>query len=173
MSYALLALGADRTGIVAGISAVLVRHGVNIEDSQMSILQGQFAMVLILAAPADLDLESLRSELGDEGRRLGLEAVVVNEVPASVPQRAEPTHAITVYGGDHPGIVHAVSAALAEADVNVTGLTTRLGGADEPIYLMILEVAAPEDVDPGAVLGRVAEEQAVEVRVQPLEPATL
>ena len=51
---------------------------------------------------------------------------------------------ITVYGADHPGIVHAVSAALAERGVNITGLETRLAGAaDSPLYVMIIEVAHP------------------------------
>ncbi len=53
-----------------------------------------------------------------------------------------PSHVITVYGADHPGIVHAVSAALAERGVNITGLETRLAGAaDSPLYVMIIEVA--------------------------------
>ena len=173
MRYALLTLGADRPGIVAAITGVLVRHGVNIEDSQMAILQGQFAMVLILAAPEDVSAEELRRDLNEEGRRLGLDAVVVNDVAVTARQRPEPTHAITVYGGDHPGIVHGVSAALAAVDANVTNLATRLGGGDEPVYLMVIEIAAPSSVDPAEVLRAVADEHSVEIRVESLDPATL
>jgi glycine cleavage system transcriptional repressor len=173
VTYALLALGADRPGIVAGIAGVLMQHGINVEDSQMSILRGHFAMVLILAAPDAVELTSLRRDLEDAGRRLGLEAVVVNEVAHAVAERSEPTHAITVYGADHPGIVYAVSSGLAEADVNVTGMTTRVVGEDDPVYVMVLEISAPNDVDPETVLTPVAEEQSVEVSVRPLEAATL
>ena len=70
-----------------------------------------------------------------------------------------PSHVITVYGADHPGIVHAVSAALAERGVNITGLETRLAGAaDSPLYVMIIEVAMPEASEPDleAALSEVA-----------------
>ena len=36
---ALSAIGRDRPGIVAAATAVLLRHGVNVEDSRMSILR--------------------------------------------------------------------------------------------------------------------------------------
>lgn len=173
MTYALLALGADRPGIIAGIAGVLMQHGINIEDSQMSILRGHFAMVLILAGPDAVELESLQRDLDDASRRLGLEAVVVNEVAPALAPRSEPTHAITVYGADHPGIVHAVSTALAETDVNVTGMTTRVVGEDDPVYVMVLEVAAPDEIEPETVLAPVADEQSVEVSIRPLEAATL
>jgi predicted amino acid-binding ACT domain protein len=39
--------------------------------------------------------------------------------------------------------VHAVSSALAERDVSITGLETRLAGSeDSPIYVMLMELAA-------------------------------
>ena len=40
--YALTAVGRDRPGIVAGITAVLLAHEVNVEDSQMTILREPF-----------------------------------------------------------------------------------------------------------------------------------
>ena len=45
-------IGRDRPGIVGAVTADLLRHALNIEDSQMSILRGHFAVVLILAGPA-------------------------------------------------------------------------------------------------------------------------
>ena len=82
-----------------------------------------------------------------------------------------PSHVITVYGADHPGIVHAVSVALAERGVNITGLETRLAGAsDAPLYVMIIEVAMPEGSEPDleAALSQVADQAEVEVSLRPL-----
>jgi glycine cleavage system transcriptional repressor len=170
-TYALSAVGRDRPGIVAAVAEALVEDGVNIEDSQMSILRGHFAMVLILAAPDEVDAERLRRDLQSVGDRLELEGVsltpVVDAAPAAQP---EPTHMVTVYGADHPGIVHAVAACLAAERVNITGLTTRLVGEqeDNPLYVMMLEVAAG-DADPAALLAPVADAQGVEVSVRELD----
>ena len=70
-----------------------------------------------------------------------------------------------------PGIVHAVSVALAERRVNITGLETRLAGAsDAPLYVMIIEVAMPEgsELDLEAALSQVADQAEVEVSLRPL-----
>jgi glycine cleavage system transcriptional repressor len=83
---------------------------------------------------------------------------------------AEPTHLVTLYGADHPGIVHRVTSALAAAGINVTDLTTRLA---DGVYVMVLEVAAPPTVDPAGVLREPAREQSVEVSVRALEADTL
>ena len=41
MQVAVTAIGADRPGIVAAVTGVLVEHGANIEDSSMTILRGK------------------------------------------------------------------------------------------------------------------------------------
>jgi glycine cleavage system transcriptional repressor len=135
----------------------------------MEILRGHFAMTLILAVPAGIDVESLRSELVPVGERLGLEALNLGEVEDVEAAAPEPTHIVTVYGADHVGIVHAVAAALAAADVNITDLSTRLLAGDEgrPLYVMLLEVVAGA-VDLEALLAGVAAEHRVEVSVRPL-----
>jgi predicted amino acid-binding ACT domain protein len=87
-----------------------------------------------------------------------------------------PSHVITVYGADHPGIVHAVSSALAEREVNITGLETRLAGApDSPLYVMTLEVALGDVPEPQleGVLRDAGERAEVEVSMRPLDVETL
>ena len=101
---ALSALGRDRPGIVAAVTAALLRHELNVEDSQMTILRGHFTMVLVLGAPDSLDVAALGGELQEVGRELGLEAVSLAEVTDAGGAHPEPTHIIAVYGADHPGI---------------------------------------------------------------------
>ena len=174
--FAVTAIGRDRPGIVAAISGALLELEGNIEDSQMSILRGHFAVMLIVNLPEAVDAGELQDRVERVRAELELEAIAINRVDELGPARARPSHVITVYGADHPGIVHAVSAALAEREVNITGLETRLAGAaDSPLYVMILEVAMGEAPEAGveAALRDVAADAKVEVSMRPLEAEAL
>jgi glycine cleavage system transcriptional repressor len=146
---AVTAIGADRPGIIARVTGVLLEHGGNLEDSSMTILSGQFAIMLLVrteADPAAIE-QALQSATAD----LGL-VVTVREVGdgASTPA---PTHMLSLYGADRPGLVHAAATVLAERDVNVTDLTTRVLEGERPVYAMLFEIAVPAGVDPDALVG--------------------
>jgi glycine cleavage system transcriptional repressor len=171
---ALSAIGRDRPGIVAAVSKVLLDFEGNVEDSTMAILRGHFTMMLIVSVPDPSDLESLRRGLDVVRDRLSLEAVALNEVAEVPDQTAVASHVLSVYGVDHPGILHAVASALAAEQVDIVDLTTRV--LDEegrvPLYTMILEVAVPERVDLDALenkLGRVCRDQNVDFSFGELE----
>src|SRR5687767_7855948 len=169
--YAVTAIGRDRPGIVAAISQALLDLEGNIEDSQMSILRGHFAVMLIVALPDSVDAQSLRARLDEVRDELGLESIAANPVDAAPEDAALATHVLSVYGADHPGIVHAVASALAGLGVNITDLETRLaGGGDAPVYVMLMELAlgeaAPESVE--ATLAEVAAGARVEVSLREL-----
>jgi glycine cleavage system transcriptional repressor len=178
-SYALSAIGRDRPGIVAEVTGTLLQHGVNIADSQMAILGGHFAMMIVLEGSDETDSEGLRADLERARAKLDLEAISLSEIDAAQARIDEPSHVITLYGADHPGIVHAVTSALAERGVNITDLDTHLvegGGGGESVYMMILEVALPEGLsgdELGAFLRETAREQKLEFSVRPLEQVAL
>lgn len=167
--HALSAVGRDRPGIVAAISRVLLELDGNVEDSQMSILRGHFAVMLIVALPEGTAPEELERRLAVVRDELSLEAIAVSPVDELGDSGPRATHVLSVYGADHPGIVHAVSAALAERGVSITGLETRLGGAaGSPIYVMLMEIAAGE-ADVGeleAALGRIGEREGLDVSLR-------
>ena len=169
---ALSAIGRDRPGIVAEVTRALLGHSLNITDSQMAVLGGRFTMMLIVTAPEGTDLDLVREELARTSERLALDAVSLSPLTeAGAAPAAAPSHIVAVYGVDHPGIVHAVSARLAAREVNVTDLETRLVG--EGLYAMVLEVALPPrlpEAEVRALLDEVAAEQGVEVTLRPLEP---
>jgi glycine cleavage system transcriptional repressor len=174
---ALIAVGRDRPGIVAGITAVLVAHEVNVEDSQMTILRGHFTMMLIVAAGEEVNDADLSDDLRVVGKELGLELLTIAVVDELGPtEDPEPSHIVSVYGVDHPGIVHAVSTALAERGITITDLTTRLVGEDEePLYALMMEVAIPADAVPDVsdALAAAGAAQGVEVSVRTLEADAL
>lgn len=179
--FALTAIGRDRPGIVAAVTEVLLEHGLNIEDSQMTILGGHFTMMLVVAAGEGLDEDRLRTGLERARHVLELEAISLSEVGELDTRRGpSPSHIVTVYGLDHPGIVHAVAAALARLNVNITDLNTRLVAAEEaveePLYAMMLEVSLPADLPLetlDAQLRDVGAQQGVDVSVRDLEQDAL
>jgi glycine cleavage system transcriptional repressor len=177
--FAVSAIGRDRPGIVAAVSEVLLEHRANIEDSQMTILRGHFTMTLIVSAPETADHDTLASELERVGERLALEAWSVSDVEELEGDRhPEPSHILTVYGIDHPGIVHSVSSTLAENGVSITDLTTRVLGQEGEtlLYAMIIELALPAGLDAAELertLLAVGTEQKVEVSFRQLEQDTL
>jgi glycine cleavage system transcriptional repressor len=174
--FAVTAIGRDRPGIAAAISRALLELEGNIEDSQMSILRGHFAVMLIVNLPSGVEHGELSARLQGVRDELGLEAIAVNRVDDLAVPTARPSHVISVYGADHPGIVHAVATALAERQVNITGLETRLAGApDSRLYVMIIEVALGEspEAEVASALREVADEAKVEVSMRQLDTEAL
>ena len=171
--FALSAIGRDRPGIVAEVTRALLGHSLNITDSQMAVLSGRFTMMLVVTAPDGTDVDLVQEELARTRDRLSLNALSFSPLGDADPgSNPVPSHIVTVYGVDHPGIVHAVSARLAARAVNVTDLETRLVG-EGGLYAMVLEVALPAGMEPQSVramLDEVGAEQGVEVTVRPLEP---
>jgi glycine cleavage system transcriptional repressor len=177
--FALSVVGRDRPGIAAAVSEVLLEHEGNIEDAQMTILRGHFTIMLIVSTPQEVDSQRLESGLAAVRERLDLEAVVLNEVTETVPSE-EPiaSHIVSVYGVDHPGIVHAITSGLAKQRVNITDLTTRLVSSPdaEPLYAMMLEVVIPSGLSADKVeesLREVKDRQGVELTIRPLEQDAL
>jgi glycine cleavage system transcriptional repressor len=172
--FALSAIGRDRPGIVASITALLLEHGLNIEDSQATILRGHFSIVLIVAAPDDLDSDRLQGELKRVAGELGLESVAINPVEETASDGPLPSHMVTVYGIDHPGIVHAATRTLADRGIDITDLNTRLieDEGEQPLYALMMEVALPRDISAETLedaLGEVGEHEGVEVSLHELE----
>src|SRR3954454_2222737 len=164
----LTAIGRDRPGIVARIAKVLLDHGLNIEDSQMRILGGRFAMMLLLRG--EPHEQQLVKDLLEAGRDLGLDYIYVPPIGEAEAGPPQPTHVLSVYGGDHPGIVAAVADALAAHEVNITDLQTRLAGE---VYVMLLELVIPPGVDITDTVAEVGREQGVDVSLRELEQDAL
>ena len=175
MNFAVSAIGRDRPGIVAAISGVLLDLGGNIDDSQMSILHGHFAVMLIVSVPPEVEREELARRLETVRAELELEGLAVSPID-ELAAGASPTHVLTVYGADHPGIVHAVSSALAAREVNITDLRTRRteGGEAEPLYMMVLEIVVTgEAEDLERELRAVGAQATVEVSLRELSSESL
>ena len=172
MDLAVTAIGRDRPGIVAGITSALLDAGGNVDDSQMSILHGHFAVMLIVSVPDDASLESIEQRLAAVGEEFDLGGVAVSPLEG-LDRGAGPTHVLTVYGADRPGIVHDTATVLAGLGVNITDLRTRrTGDPDSPLYTLMVEVAVPEGTvaDLERALESLRDSKQLEARLAGLEP---
>src|SRR4051812_45651593 len=104
--FVVTAVGADQPGIVAAVTGVLMEVGGNLEDTEMAVLGGQFAMMLVVAAPEN-SAAALEAALTPIAAGVGL-AVSVRSIadPAAAAESGGAQWSVTVYGGDKPGIVH-------------------------------------------------------------------
>ena len=168
--FAVLAVGADRPGIVAAVTGALAAAGANLDDTSMTILHGHFAIAMVVGGPDDLDVAGALAPVAE---RLEL-TVDVRSIPEGTPPTPPGERwSLAVYGADRPGLVASVTAAVAEAGGNVTDLTTRVvGGPQRPVYAMQLELAIPADADAAALgdtLAALAADLGVDCTLHPVD----
>ena len=169
--YALSAIGDDRPGIVADLAALIYDCDCNLEDSSMTLLGTEFAVLLLLSGESP-DLER---RLSAGCRRLEWEKrLTVFFRPlegAPPPPRPPGTVAMecVVTGVDKAGIVARVSRVLADHHVNITALNTQTRPEPEsgtPLFTMRIAMTVPANVDRYALreqLDRAAGELCVDV----------
>jgi glycine cleavage system transcriptional repressor len=146
----LTVLGRERPGIVAGITGVLYDTDCNIRDSTMTILAGEFAMLLIVVLPEDLTGQGLERALGDVQRRFELTIFIKPLLEEEVFYQPAPlsrTWAVTIYGGDRKGIVHAVASVMARKSISILTLKTKVISDLEGAGIVTMRVLAPPDVE--------------------------
>lgn len=171
-SMSVTVIGNDRPGIVAGVTRSLFESGCNLEDVSSTILRGHFSMVLIVRVPETVEPQELETSLQEAVSALDLVVTVrlVDDVDTPV---APPTHMVSVYGADQPGIVFRVAQSLAEVGANVTDLTSRvIGDPGEPVYALMMEVSAPQ-ADIEAVLASLRSDLGLDASVHPIEADVL
>ncbi len=171
---AVTAVGADRPGIVAALTRALFELGGNLEDCRAALLRGSFAIALLVSVPDSVDAAAVDAALRPVADELGLGLWTGAAAPDVDPHAAERCM-VSVYGVDQPGIVHAITAALADAGANILDLSSRAAG-DPAIYVLGIEVELPEGLDPHALdvrLRPVASAHQVELAVVPVTDEVL
>ncbi len=144
MKFFILSLfGKDRPGIVAGVSKALYKMGLNLEDSSMTRLNGEFTIMLIVASDRNITAEDILQSLQEVGQEYEL-FMVCRELEEVVCPQAEAIYRIVVFGSDKPGIVYGVSSVLASLGLNISDLRTEKRGS---LYVMFIEAEGREDLE--------------------------
>jgi len=147
--YVVTAFGKDQPGIVAAVSKALYDTKCNLEDSSMTILRGNFAILLVVRAPDTLTLPRLRQKLRPVSEDMGLIVHADRCSPEKPAPRTEGAgrYVVSVYGADRAGIVYKVTRRLSRDKINITDLATRVVGDKPPLYIMLMEVEVPVKAD--------------------------
>ena len=145
--FSLHAVGKDRPGIIAGVASALAEMGANLEDSRMTILRGQFAVMLVLDAPGISDGGLVEQALEDVAEELNL-FVAVRPLPDDVVGReGGERYSILVDGADRPGIVAGVAQSILTLGGNVVDLSSRLLEHEgQSGYVLRLSITLPTGV---------------------------
>ena len=177
--FAVTIIGKDRPGIVADTSEVLYKLGCNVEDSNSTMLGGEFAMILIVSHEKPFSKKRLEDEFAAKNAGNGLSAFIRTLKTDEVSYQ-EPTGElcqVSVYGSDQPGIVYRVTRELADRNINITDLNTKLvGSEEEPVYVLVLEAALPADMtveDATGMLEKLKKELSVDISVRLITPVSL
>jgi len=150
--FLLSAIGRDKPGLVADLAQLIYDADANLEDSRMTILGSDFAVILLCSSThrdaADEIARGAKHLERDHGLTILLRSLDGGPRP-SVPAPGTRLYAVSAAGEDRAGIVASICRALAARGVNIADLTTRSrpGPGGSPHYELSMHVEVPSTVD--------------------------
>ncbi|MDX1810539.1 MAG: ACT domain-containing protein [Gammaproteobacteria bacterium] len=146
MTYQLVisALGEDQPGIVKSVSKYILDCGGNIVESHMSVLGGEFALMVLVSGETSA-LQAIESGLPEVAEAMNLTLICKHTTPQTEKAQGVP-YGIEIIAMDHPGIVHVVTDYLAKQRINVEELSTDSYAAPHtgtPMFALNVEIAIP------------------------------
>lgn len=117
----LSAIGSDRPGIVKELANACVKNQCNIIDSRMTVLGGEFAVIMMVSGNND-HLTNLESALSTAAAHLHLNLTIKRTTPRE--KVAAIAYNVNVVALDNPGIVHEIAGFFSEQGINIDDLET-------------------------------------------------
>jgi len=143
----LTAIGEDRPGIVDELSSILLDTNLNIEDSRMSVLGGEFAIILLISGSPDA-LKTIAQQQQNLEQTLNL-SVLLKTTQKRPSESHQIPYSIKVVGMDNPGIVHRLTRFLSEHGINIEDLETENYPAPHtgtPMFAVYMTVNIPNEL---------------------------
>jgi glycine cleavage system transcriptional repressor len=150
--FVISAIGQDRPGLVAELAQLIYDCDANLEDSRMTILGRDFAVILLASSSApgcgDRIAQGTKHLERDHGLTILLRALE-GQPRSPVPAPGHVAMRVNASGQDRAGIVAGIGRVLASHQVNIADLVTRSrpGWAGQPHYEMTMTVEVPERLD--------------------------
>ncbi|GMR07665.1 MAG: glycine cleavage system protein R [Gammaproteobacteria bacterium] len=116
------ALGKDRPGIVHDLSTLIYEHGCNVVDSRMTVLGGEFAIILMISGNWN-EVAKIEDFLPEIARQLDLTIISRRTEPRDNRSNLMP-YSVEVISIDHPGIVNNISDFFSSREINIEELNT-------------------------------------------------
>jgi len=141
------AVGHDKPGIVDSLSQIILENNCNIKDSRMTVLGGEFALVLLVEGNWNT-VAKLENQLDTFQDQLGLTIVYrPTQLPGPIPDLLP--YGIDVVALDHPGIVHNLASFFSQRKINIKDMITSSYAAAHtasPMFSVHMEVDIPAEV---------------------------
>ena len=140
------ALGNDKPGIVNELSRTILAQGGSIAESRMTVLGGEFAMMLLVTGTQE-SIDNILSKLEETGEKLNLTLIAKDTQPREQNQKRLP-YQVKVISMDHPGIVHTISDFLSSHDLNIEEVETKTYPAAHtgtPMFSLDMTISIPAD----------------------------
>ena len=141
-------IGPDKRGLVASVTEAVLEHHASIEESRMTRLGGEFAIIMLIALPTDKKDIFCKGLKVFEKQELTVFTRETNLARLKKFQGYIP-YAVSVWGADHAGIVHAIAEYLTEENVQVDDVETRVTKAPisgAPLFSMNAIVQVPPEL---------------------------
>lgn len=172
--FILSAIGRDKPGRVAELAELVFDADANLEDSRMTILGTDFAVILLgsssHADAADRIALAAKPLERDHGLTIVVRRVAGGGRPA-VPSPGMRPIRVSASGEDKAGIVMRVCRTLAELGINISVLTSssQPGPGGSPHYTLEISAEVPDSVDKDqldAALNAEADALVIDIQVQ-------
>ena len=118
----LSAIGSDRTGVVQDITKVILGCGGNIEESRMTTLGSEFAMLMLVSGNWHT-LGKLERELEKLDEQDNL-TFTIRKTDAPKPRQDLMPYAVDVVSLDHEGIVFGLANFFSAYKIDIASVTT-------------------------------------------------
>lgn len=116
------AVGEDRPGIVNDLTQLINELELNIDDSRMTVLGGEFAVLMSVAGEAEA-IATLEPRLAALCQELGLAHLFRPTTERSAATQGLP-YRVRVTAMDHPGIVQRIAGFFSARQINIEDLKT-------------------------------------------------
>ena len=135
------ALGEDKPGIVDKLSETIAACNCNIIDSRMSVLGGEFAVLLMIAGKWN-ELTKLEDALVPASESLDL-TIACKRSKVNKPSTDLMPYSVEVISIDQPGIVHELAQFFSSRNINIQELnTTQYAAAHSGTPMFALQITA-------------------------------
>ena len=141
------AVGTDRTGVVQDLTEVILSCDGNIEESRMTTLGSEFAMLLLVSGNW-ATLSKLDKKLEKLGRNNDL-SVSIRQTDARKPEGDRMPYAVDIVSLDHRGIVYNLANFFASRDIEIADVATRSYAAahtGSPMFAVQMAINVPSAV---------------------------
>ncbi len=143
----LTAVGEDRIGIVDDLSSEIEQKQGNILESRMSVLGGEFAVIMLVSGEKRA-ISSLMGDLDEMESRTGLH-IEIKPTKSSEKEADGIPYILDCVSLDSPGIIHSVTRFIRSEGINIENLETETAHAPwtgAPLFRMKANVIVPYNI---------------------------